>query len=169
MCSRSELQIFSVSPLSYEKWAQTVERARQIMSKLHEKHPELRAQPVFSFRGCQMSLTTDIEMILDCLPEMICGEELKHTLALYYQDRVCARRKDFGSKTIAQLNRNIDILEKQLWFKGVTRIDLNTSRNPAGLIPQLLCDPMVDKSLSYFHKPGLARVSLGTVAMLSRR
>ncbi len=114
-----------------------------------------------------VNLTTDVEMILDCLPEMICGEELKTTLALYYQDRIRVRRKGFGSKAITQFNRSIDILEKQLWFEGITRIDLNVSRSSPERIQQILREPLVNKSLSWLHNPGFARISLGTLATLS--
>jgi len=153
--------------LSYRKWMQAVEKTQQITSKLHEKYPELRAQPVFSLRGCQANLTTDVEMILDCLPEMICGEELKSTLSLYYQDRTRMRRKYPGSKTVTQLNRNVDILEKQLWFEGITRVDLNMFRSSPELIHQMLRDPLINQSLSCFNTSEFARISLGSLASLA--
>jgi len=159
---------YSFATISYEHLAQAVKNARLITENLCEKHPELKVQLVFSLQGCQAHLTTDVNLILKDLPEMVCNEELKHTLHLYYRDRTLIHIRDAQSPEIARLNRNIDILEKQLWFKEVTRIDLNLSKSSSGLISQLLCDPMVDKSRSYFHKPGFARVSLGTLVALSR-
>jgi len=158
---------YSFATISYEHLVRTVKKARLIKESLYDKYPELKAQLVFCFRGCQAHLTTDIKMILKHLPEMVCNEELKHTLHLYYRDLALITIQTTQPTKIARLNRNIGILEKQLWFKGIARIDLNISRRSTGLIPQLLCDPMVDESRSYFHKPGFARVSLGTLAALS--
>ena len=158
---------YSFATISCGQLLLAVKNVRLMIETLRDKYPRLQVQPMFSLQGCQALLTTDINMILRHLPEMACNEELKHTLLLYYRDRALINIRDSRSPEIARLNRNIDILEKQLWFKEITRIDLNLSKSSAGLISQLLCDPLVDKSLSYCHKPGFARVSLGILAALA--